>query len=162
MRMQWLDIRPFHNDPMFYKIQHHLIAIPLPSFILRPYRLKPEYPHRYQIVFASTESYKNSFFIRTVHQWNLLPPSTATLNTLNCFKEALSSYIPQTSVSLYASFHKDSYFMCTFQKDCSVSSCNMHYVLLFCSRTNIPRLCVILFLNEQSNKQKQKNDVHIL
>ncbi len=79
---------------IFYKIQHHLVAIPLPPFIIRPYRLKQENPHRYRIVFASTESYKNSFFVRTVFQWNLVPPSIATLDTFDSFKSAMSSYSP--------------------------------------------------------------------
>ena len=79
---------------MFFRIQHNLIAVPLPPFITRPYRLKPDFPHQYRIVFASTEAYKNSFFVRTVYQWNHLPSSIATLTTLNSFKEALSSYYP--------------------------------------------------------------------
>ena len=79
---------------VFYKIQQNLVAIPLPPFIIRPYRLKLEKAHHYKIVFASTEAYKNSFFVRTVFQWNCLPCAIATLDTFVSFKNAILSYSP--------------------------------------------------------------------
>ena len=81
---------------VFYKIQQNLVAIPLPPFIIRPYRLqlKLEKSHHYRTVFASTEAYKNSFFVRTVFQWNLLPSAIATLDTFVSFKNAILSYSP--------------------------------------------------------------------
>jgi hypothetical protein len=77
---------------LFYKIISSAIAIPMPSCILLPNRPRPGFPHQFQMIFASTESFKNSYFPRTVRQWNTLPPSLATLDTFTQFKSALSSH----------------------------------------------------------------------
>ena len=79
---------------MLYKIQNNLIAIAPPPFLHAPQRPRPGYPHQLQVVYVSTESYKNSFFIRTIRQWNSLPPSIGTLCSFGAFKTALSSYSP--------------------------------------------------------------------
>ena len=54
---------------MFFKIQQNLVAIPLPPFIICPARPKPDLPHVFRVVYASTESYRNSFYIRTIKDW---------------------------------------------------------------------------------------------
>ena len=79
---------------MFFKIQQNLVAIPLPPFIIRPARPKPDLPHVFRVVYASTESYRNSFSIRTIKDWNRLPVSTGTLVTLSSFKDAISPNSP--------------------------------------------------------------------
>ena len=68
---------------MFFKIQQNLVVIPLPPFIIHPARPKPELPHVFHVVYTSTESYTNSFYIRTIIDWNGLPASTGTLVTLS-------------------------------------------------------------------------------
>ena len=76
---------------IFFKIQHSLIAIPPPAFVCPSLRPRPGSPHQLQIPFCQTDSYKNSFFPRTIRQWNSLPSPTATLSSLPSFKAALSS-----------------------------------------------------------------------
>ena len=83
---------------MFYKIQNGLICIPLPSFIVRSSRPKEELPHLFKTVYASTEAYRSSFFVRTVREWNLLPVSIGTLGSLPSFKDGLSSFSPPASL----------------------------------------------------------------
>jgi hypothetical protein len=77
---------------LFYKMNSSSIAIPIPSCILLPNRPRPGFPHQFQMIYASTEAYKNSYFPRTVRQWNTLPPSLATLDTFPLFKVALSTH----------------------------------------------------------------------
>ena len=99
---------------MFFKIQQNPVVIPLPPFIIRPARPKPDLPHVFRVVYASTKSYRNSFYIRTIKEtaclsvlvhWSpshpscqycqychplILPVSTGTLVTLSSFKDAIS------------------------------------------------------------------------
>ena len=79
---------------MLYKIQNNLVEIAPPPFLHAPQRPRPGYPHQLQVVYVSTESYKNSFFIRTIRQWNSLHPSIGTLCSYGAFQTALSSYSP--------------------------------------------------------------------
>ena len=79
---------------MIFKIQQNIVAIPLPPFIIRPARPKPELPHVVRVVYASTESYRNSFYIRTMKDWNRLPVSTGTLATSSLFKDSISPISP--------------------------------------------------------------------
>ena len=61
---------------MFYKIQHGLVAVPLPAIVTRALRPRPGYPHQYQTNYYRTDSYKNSFFPLAIKQWNTLPSSS--------------------------------------------------------------------------------------
>ena len=83
---------------MLYKIKNNLlvVAIPLPAIVTTPLRSTPRHPHEFDDIYASTESYKNSFFIRTVKEWNRLPQSIYSKDSLLSFKAALSldSYPP--------------------------------------------------------------------
>jgi len=76
----------------FYKIQFSLVAIPLPSFVVRPERPRPGFPHQYQIPYCATESYKQSFFPKSIRLWNKLPSSIACQGSLSLLKTALSSH----------------------------------------------------------------------
>ena len=75
-----------------YKIKQELVAIPLPTIVTAPIRSTPIHPHDYNNIYASTDAYKNSFFIRTVKQWNCLPQSIYSKERLLSFKAALDSY----------------------------------------------------------------------
>jgi len=77
---------------MLYRIQHSLVAVPLPSFIVRPERPRPGYPHQYQLPFCSTEAYRQSFFPKSIRLWNALPVTIACQSSLPLFKAALSSH----------------------------------------------------------------------
>ena len=77
---------------MLFKIQQNLAAVPMPSVICAPVRSTPRHPHDCQHMYTSTNSYKYSFFIQTVHQWNLLPPTIAFMVSLSSFKAAMDSY----------------------------------------------------------------------
>ena len=86
---------------MLFKIQQNLVAVPMPSVISVPVRSTPRHPHDFQHMYTSTNSYKYSFFIHTVHQWNLLPPSIASMASLSSFKAAMDSYSPKITLSCF-------------------------------------------------------------
>ena len=77
---------------MFYKIQHALIAIPIPDCVQAPKRQRPGYINQFQLPHCNTESYKQSFFPRTLKQWNGLPPAITSQGSLSLFSTALSSH----------------------------------------------------------------------
>ena len=43
----------------------------------------------FKIPFGHTEQYNSSFFVRTVTDWNQLPDSAVTVETLDHFKQAI-------------------------------------------------------------------------
>ena len=77
---------------VFYKIQYFLIAVPIPPIVIRPDNPRPGYPHHFRIPYCSTEAYKQSFFPRTIKNWNDLPYSIACQGSLTLFQTALSSH----------------------------------------------------------------------
>ena len=73
-----------------HKIQHGLVALSLPSMINRPISPRPGSLHAFQTPYCSTDSFKFSFFPRTVIQWNSLPQALASAPTLSQFKGGLA------------------------------------------------------------------------
>ena len=71
----------------FYKVQFSLVAVPLPSIVIRPQR---QHTHHFLIPYCSTEAYKQSFFPRVIREWNALPPSIVSGDGLPAFKAALT------------------------------------------------------------------------
>ena len=63
---------------LFYKSVHGLIAIPTEN-ILIPADTRTRHgidrPYMFSHIFAQRDEYKNSFFPRTIRQWNSLPLS---------------------------------------------------------------------------------------
>ena len=73
----------------FYKIHHNLTAIASPSYVIPAHRPDPDKPHKLFKPYFTTDSYRLSFFPRTIDTWNNLPPDIATRGTLQSFKIAL-------------------------------------------------------------------------
>ena len=69
-----------------------LILIIMTTIVTRALRPRPGYPHQYQINYYSTNSYRDSFFPLAIKQWNSLPSSIASKDTLPLFQGALSSH----------------------------------------------------------------------
>ena len=57
-------------------------------------RSTPSHPHEFDDIYASIESFKNSFFIRTVKEWNRLPQATYSLSRLRWIPPLLNHYMP--------------------------------------------------------------------
>ena len=75
---------------LFYKIVHGLVAVPLPEYIQYSNRVS-RYCHSmtFRQVSTSTDYYKYSFFPLAIVQWNALPQSVASSQSLEVFKTAV-------------------------------------------------------------------------
>ena len=73
---------------MFYKIIHHVVAIHPLDTLLLPTTTITRYnsSHTYQHIRTDKDSYKYSFYPRTIIQWNLLPIHVHEAVTVDAFK----------------------------------------------------------------------------
>ena len=78
---------------MLYKINNNLVAINKDSLLVPSTRINTRLNHdmSFQIPYAKKNVYKNSFFPRTLKDWNALPQDTVHAPSLNCFKTKLSN-----------------------------------------------------------------------
>ena len=75
----------------FYKIIYHLVAI-YPTNLLVPSDSRTRqytHSHSYRHIHTSLDSYKYSFYPKTIVQWNLLPAAAVQCPTLDSFKEQI-------------------------------------------------------------------------
>lgn len=74
---------------LFYKIHHALVLVPFPTDIqFQQSRTRAAHQHRYQQLSARTEPYRNSFFVRMIPVWNLLPATAVEAATVAAFRTA--------------------------------------------------------------------------
>ena len=75
----------------FYKIIHNLVAI-YPTDLLHPQdsRTRHSNPHGFQQIHTSKDTYKFSFYPRTIVQWNMLPAHLVSIDKLDAFKEQVT------------------------------------------------------------------------
>ena len=76
---------------LFFKIEHGLVAVPLPEYIEPSNRIS-RYCHSmtFRQLQTSTNYYKYSFFPLAIVQWKALPADVACLPDLESFKVAVS------------------------------------------------------------------------
>ena len=59
---------------LFYKAVHELTAIPTEEVLVKADdRTRSSHPYKFRHIKSDTTTYRNSFFPRTVPQWNALP-----------------------------------------------------------------------------------------
>jgi hypothetical protein len=75
---------------MFYKIVHHIVAVPTTILIPTDPRIRQCHPFTYRHLHAFKDSYKYSFFPNTIIHWNLLPQTIVLCPTVNTFREQLT------------------------------------------------------------------------
>ena len=84
----------------FYKIIYHLVAI-YPTNLLVPSDSRTRqytHSHSYIHIYSSLDSYKYSFYPKTIVQWNLLPAAAVQCPTLDSFKEQIPLSVPQQHI----------------------------------------------------------------
>ena len=75
---------------MMYKVVNHHTVIPLPDYIRPRARVtRSQQQHRFTRLSSMSDSYKFSFFPRTLKDWDGLPQQIIELPTLEEFKEAI-------------------------------------------------------------------------
>ena len=103
-----------------HKIQHRLVE--LDTNVVRPGDKRTRGQHRLYQPAAKLSIYKNSFFPRTIWEWNLLPTSVTDATTIEEFRVDLGHALP--ALQQYPS--RNAYFKCTYRdfnfwKDAAVS-----------------------------------------
>ena len=77
-QLQWSSLEKRRSDSrlcMLYRILHNPNApIEIPHYIIpTPYPARNDHPHHYILPYAFTTYYQQSFFQRTIKEWNNLP-----------------------------------------------------------------------------------------
>jgi len=96
--LQWPTLEARRRDArlcMMFKVVHNLVAI-VPLQYLTPVvrRTRLSHPYSFIQLQAKNEDYRNSFFPRTVVQWNMLPPEVVLAPSLDAFKGRLVGQVP--------------------------------------------------------------------
>ncbi|XP_072047244.1 uncharacterized protein [Amphiura filiformis] len=77
---------------MMHKIIHGHVAIPRPDYIQpRARTTRSQQQHRFTRLSTSSDSYKHSFFPRTLKEWDGLPQNIIELPSVEQFKEAIAT-----------------------------------------------------------------------
>ena len=82
---------------IFYKGLYNLITLEMPSYITSttttPYSTRFQHPFHFNIPNARTNFYHNSYFPKTVRDWNSLPISAIEAHTVNSFCNQLLLFL---------------------------------------------------------------------
>jgi len=63
--------------------------VPTTSLISADSRTRCNHQYKFKCILASTTAYRNSFYPRTIPQWNDLDKESAEATTIDCFKSRL-------------------------------------------------------------------------
>ena len=87
----WTDLASRRKDlrlALFYKTVFGLLAVPTDD--IADSRTRASHRYKYSTIRANTEPYRQSFFPRTIPEWNILPPSIAEAPSIDTFKARLN------------------------------------------------------------------------
>lgn len=77
------------QSTLFYKMHHHQLNMPFPTHIIpATYLGRNDHPLKYAVPPASIDSFKYSFYPRTIWTWNHLSAAAVTSPTVTIFQEA--------------------------------------------------------------------------
>ena len=87
---QLKDRRKHIRLALFYKIVHHLIAVPHEDILRKAdSRTRSSHNYKYRTLRSHKDPYKFSFFPRTILEWNPLPADIVHSYTIHIFKNRL-------------------------------------------------------------------------
>ena len=93
--LQWPSLeqrRKTNRSAIMYKIQNDQIAIPIPHYLHRQTAQTQQFhPQRFRTVAIHSDTYKHSFFPRTIKDWNSLIPSMYDAKSLVVFKRCIQN-----------------------------------------------------------------------
>ena len=95
-QLQWSSLEKRRSDSRlctFYRILHDSnIPIKVPQYFMSTqYPTRNDHPFHFILPYTSTTYYKQSFFPRTIKQWNNLPLSIINSTSLSTFSLSLKS-----------------------------------------------------------------------
>lgn len=95
--LQWVSLQDRRKNArltLFYKIVNNLVAVNKSEHLLPPTRLsRHSSPHSFQIPRCTSSYRQQSFFPRTIKEWNSLPPDIVSVGTVDAFKAQLANLI---------------------------------------------------------------------
>jgi hypothetical protein len=81
-----------HRLALMYQINHGLVAIPTDDLLIpADSRTRASNCYKYKQLVAKTEAYRNSFFPRTITEWNRLDNNIVNSATIDSFRAGLST-----------------------------------------------------------------------
>ena len=82
---------------ILYKGLHNLITLEIPTYITAttttPYSTRSQHLLHFNIPTARTNYYHNSYFLKTIRDWNSLPIPIIEADTMNCFSSQLHDFL---------------------------------------------------------------------
>ena len=94
--LQWPELhirRTISRLTILYKYLHDLITLEIPTYITTTttttHLTRFQHLFHFNIPLARTNYYHNSYFPKTVHDWNSLPISAIDASTVNSFSNQL-------------------------------------------------------------------------
>ena len=95
-QLQWSSLEKRRSDSRlctFYRILHDSnIPIKVPQYFMSTqYPTRNDHPFHFILPYTSTTYYKQSFFPRTIKQWNNLPLNIINSTSLSTFSLSLKS-----------------------------------------------------------------------
>ena len=89
----WQELASRRRDirlALFYKVVHHLVAVPTEDILVEAdSRTRASHRFKYRTIRTNCDPYKNSFFPRTIADWNSLPSDTVEAPSVDSFKNKL-------------------------------------------------------------------------
>ena len=94
-KLDWVPLAERRRDArltLMFKIINDLIAIPAEEYLTKSSsRTRSGASNSYRLYTTNTSTYANSFFPRTIKDWNSLPIDIKAVESLDQFKEGLAS-----------------------------------------------------------------------
>ena len=84
---------------MLFKILHNLVEISEATQLVQPGDRRTRGSQRLFQPYTKVAVYKNSFFPRSIHDWNKLPTDTTDITDIEAFKAALHSKVAAPPLS---------------------------------------------------------------
>ena len=89
----WQDLASRRKDirlALFYKVVNQLVAVPAEDILDKANpRFRSKHPMTYRHIKTNCDTYKHSFFPRTIIEWNNLSSSTVEAPSIDSFKHRL-------------------------------------------------------------------------
>jgi hypothetical protein len=80
---------------LLFKIQHNLVAIPAEAYLLpSDFRTRGQNTCTFRIPSTRKDVYRNSFFPRSIWEWNNLPSAATTASSVEEFRDTLGNLPP--------------------------------------------------------------------
>jgi hypothetical protein len=80
---------------LLFKIQHNLVAIPAEAYLLpSDSNSKTRGQNTFRIPSTRKDVYRNSFFPRSIREWNNLPSAAITASSVEEFRDTLGNITP--------------------------------------------------------------------